>query len=124
MPPVRSSAFFLSMAGLLMPAMAPAESRLQTGSGSLSASAHLDFRIMIPDVLYLNTGAVDGVAAPVAVFRNGRTVALSTTVRGGDALTAHLILSAAGGRAISRASACATAAATVPIRLVCTASSP
>jgi hypothetical protein len=119
---------FLGVAGLLVPMIAPGESRVQTGGGSLSAAAHLDFRIIIPEVLYLNTRAGDAIAAPVAVFSNGRNVALSTTVRGAETLTAHLILSGAGRRGITRTSACGTAIqpadGAVRIRLVCTASTP
>lgn len=125
----RSCALLLSVASGLMPVIASGESQLHAGGGSSSASAHLNFRIIIPQVLYLNTGATDGHAAQPAVFSNGRNVALVTTVQGaGAAVTAHLILSGAGRRAISRISACATArepGRTVASgRLVCTASTP
>lgn len=127
MSPVRSFALFMSLAGALIPVIAPGESHIQSG-GSSSASTHLDFRIIIPDVLYLNTRAADGIAAPVAVFSNGRNVTLATTVQGTDVVTAHLILSGAGRRAISRNAACEAAArpsgTAAPSRLVCTASTP
>jgi hypothetical protein len=116
------------MAGALMPMAAPGESHVQSGVASLSASAHLDFRIIIPEVLYLNTGAADGIAVPIAVFSNGRSVALATTVHGADSVTAHLILNGAGRRGVSRSSACGSAVkpagAAGSYRLVCTASAP
>lgn len=40
----------------LFPALAHAESDLQTGAGGLSANARLDFRVVIPNVLFLQVG--------------------------------------------------------------------
>ncbi|MEN9630229.1 MAG: hypothetical protein RJA10_3457 [Pseudomonadota bacterium] len=43
-------------AALLLPAAGRAESNLQTGTGPLTATARLDFRITVPKVLFLQVG--------------------------------------------------------------------
>lgn len=76
----------------LLPLAALAESNLQTGNTSLSATAHLDFQVTIPKVLFLQVGtgtaaqtngAVDLIAfaVPAASVGNGSAVAASS---GGD----------------------------------------
>jgi hypothetical protein len=128
----------LALAAMLVPLLAPGESQVNSGGGTLSAAAHVDFRIVIPQVLYLNTRG-DGLAAPPAVFSNGRNIALGATLRGmagagagasgaAETLQARVILSAAGRRGVSRSTACEAAAPpsqmSAPGLLVCTASMP
>ena len=62
----------VAAAGLMAGAagMAQAESSFQSGTGSLTATAHLDFQITVPQVLYLRVGT-----AP-AGYATGSTVDL------------------------------------------------
>jgi|SRR5579862_382028 len=46
----------LLAASALLPLLAHAESNVQTGSGTLSATAHVDFAVTIPQLLYLRVG--------------------------------------------------------------------
>ncbi len=46
----------LGAASLALPLMAFAESNVQTGAGPLTATAHVDFQIVIPKILYLRVG--------------------------------------------------------------------
>jgi hypothetical protein len=138
----------MSSAALLVPMAAVPESRIQTAEPgtSLQATAHLNFKIVIPRELYLH---VEGVNArdpqTVAIMSNSRNVWLTASVRtpqaqGSDGASpasvnsavAHgnIILSAAGHKVIAQNTACtlseprigrAPAGAT---QLVCTASMP
>jgi len=47
----------LGAASMALPLMALAESNVQTGAGTLNATAHVDFQIVIPRILYLRIGA-------------------------------------------------------------------
>lgn len=136
---------------LLLPWLAAADSQPQGSlrAATLRASAHLDFRIVIPRMLALQvdgahvvapaanapaasagapaatspTAATGGPAQTVAVYGNGRTIALGATAA--DDSRGALILSAAARKAIAQTAVCAPA----PVRggaggIVCTASSP
>lgn len=46
----------LGAASMALPLMAFAESNVQTGAGALTATAHVDFQITIPKILYLRVG--------------------------------------------------------------------
>ena len=46
----------LGTASLALPFMAAAESNVQSGVGVVAAHAHVDFRIVIPQILYLRVG--------------------------------------------------------------------
>jgi hypothetical protein len=46
----------LGAAALTLPLMAFGESNLQTGAAALTATAHVDFSIVIPKILYLRVG--------------------------------------------------------------------
>lgn len=103
---------------LLMPLMAAAESHMESGSGAataaLDATAHLNFKIVIPKVLYLHVASeADRIAGDqtVAVMSTGRDVTLNATV-----------LTAARG-SIAQNAHC-TRGDTHPGPLVCTASMP
>lgn len=48
--------FWLGAAALTLPFLAHAESNYQTGTGALAATAHVDFSIVIPRILYLRVG--------------------------------------------------------------------
>jgi hypothetical protein len=74
----------MSTAALLLPLMVAAESHIHTQAAGTApaAMAHVNFKIVIPKVLYLRIGS-DRVpdTETMAIMSNGRTVALSTTVR-------------------------------------------
>jgi hypothetical protein len=46
----------LGTASLALPLVASAESNFQTGAGALTATAHVDFQIVIPKILFLRVG--------------------------------------------------------------------
>jgi hypothetical protein len=124
----------MSSAALLLPSLAATESHLQAGAAStaIHATAHVDFKIIIPRVLSLH---VDNAAArvpgaqTVAVFSNSRNVTLAASVRASDDARGNLILSAAARRVISQNAAC-TLGLSPPAgdvntsRVVCTVSMP
>jgi hypothetical protein len=67
----------MSTAALLLPLTAVPESRIQTAAtgAAASASAHVNFKIVIPQVLYLRVGGESARTTDspiVAVMSNGR----------------------------------------------------
>ena len=83
----------LGAASMALPLMALAESNVQTGNGVVNATAHVDFQITIPQILYLRVGTGTALANNVnvdqivfsptaAVLGNNIPVAASS---GGDA---------------------------------------
>jgi len=124
----------MSSAALLLPSLAAAESHLQTAPAStaIRATAHVDFKIIIPRVLSLDVASgadpVPGAHA-VAIFSNSRNVTLAASVRASDDARGNLILSAAARRVISQNAACTLgssryAAGADTNRIVCTVSMP
>lgn len=118
---------------LLLPWLAAADSQIEGGAGraALRASAHVDFKIVIPRMLALDVdpgGAASRVTAAgvtVAIYGNSRSIALGATGRVSDESRGALVLSSAARKAISQAALCAPA----PSRgadhgIVCTASMP
>jgi hypothetical protein len=130
----------MGSAALLVPMMAVPESRIQSeGAGAgLQATAHLNFKIVIPKVLYLNVASAIGRdAQTVAIMSNSRNVWLTASVRtpqiqGTDAATPqrNVILSAAARKMIAQDTACtlseprANHASAGASQVVCTASMP
>jgi hypothetical protein len=102
---------------LLMPLMAAAESHTDSGAAtaSLNATAHLNFKIVIPTVLYLQVASGDdriAGAQTVAVMSTGRNVTMNATV-----------LTAAARRSLAQDVPCSRGDAHLgPV--VCTASMP
>jgi hypothetical protein len=101
---------------LLIPSMSAAGSHLESSSpaAALDATAHVNFKIVIPSVLYVRMASeADGIAGvqTVAVMSTGRDVTLNATV-----LTA-------ARRSILQNVLCARGDAH-PGPLVCTASMP
>jgi hypothetical protein len=142
----------MSATALLLPLTVVPESRIQTGAprAALSATAHVNFKIIIPKVLYLHVGAgndrVAG-AGTVAIMSNNRNVTLNATVRtpagaippvSGDDARGNVILSAAARKVIAQDARCTLGfapAAVAPAdsrgrvsvdtrQVVCTASMP
>jgi hypothetical protein len=119
---------------LFMPMMAMAESHLDTGaiSASLNATAHLNFKIVIPKVLYLNVASDDDriAGAPtVAVMSTGRDVTLNATLRAPAAGGPASVHAPAGSSIVLTAAARKSIAQNVPCTrgggpIVCTASMP
>jgi hypothetical protein len=126
---------------LLLPLLAAADSQLQTAAAHAgartTATAHVSFKIVIPQVLSLrlDSAAAPAAGAPVmAIESNGRTVALGASLRSTDPARGNLILSAPARSTIAEDAACRLLPAhaggdLVPgarrdTPLVCTASMP
>ncbi len=102
---------WLAAASLLLPLAAAAESHLQaaTASGKASATAHLDFRIVIPKVLSLHLADIDtrGTGAQrVTIYSNSRNVTLAASTSATSTARNNVILRATAGRVIARDAAC------------------
>ncbi len=96
---------------LLPPTKAEAESRIQTGAANatLNATAHVNFKIVIPKVLYLHVDGGTAGAQTVAVMSNGRNVSVNATIRTPDSnvpARGNLILSAAARKIIAQDARC------------------
>jgi hypothetical protein len=127
--------------------MAAPESHVQGGAvnGAVRASAHVDFKIIIPRTLSLDVGPESHRgqgALMVAITSNNRTVTLGATIHASDVVSGtearrNVILSAAARRIIAQNAACTPGdahpaapaktpgAATVSTgRVVCTVSTP
>jgi hypothetical protein len=120
-------AALLSAAALLLPFLAAADSHVATGAPrtALVATAHLDFKIIIPRVLSLNMlSGVDRVpgATSVAIFTNSHNVTLAATLRASDEARGNVILNAAARKTIAQNASCTLGSATS--RVTCTASMP
>lgn len=133
----------IGSAALLLPWAAVPESRVETAAATaaLQASARVNFKIVVPQVLYLNVGGADAAAAEtVAIMSNSRNVWLTATVRPSDdrggrtrapavanSARGTVILSAAGGKVIAQNTLC-TVGETRPARglshVICTVSMP
>ena len=130
----------IGSAALLLPWAAVPESRVDTAAANsaLQATARVNFKIVIPQVLYLNVGGA--AADTVAIMSNSRNVWLTATVRPSDDRGSRtrasavandgrgtVILSAAGGKVIAQNTLC-TAGETRPARglshVICTVSMP
>jgi hypothetical protein len=101
----------ITATSLLLPLWAAAESHVQggTGTGKVSAAAHVDFRIVIPKVLSLGIagGDTQGLGAQrVAIYSNSRTVTLAASAGPIPAARNNVILRAAAGKVIAREAAC------------------
>jgi len=101
---------------LFMPLMAAAESQVESGAATaaLSATAHLNFKIVIPKVLYLQ------VASKAELITGEQTVAVMST---GREVTLNATVLTAARRCIAQNAPCARGDAH-PGPLVCTASMP
>jgi hypothetical protein len=101
----------ITATSLLLPLWTAAESHLQAApeSRKVSATAHVDFRIVIPKVLSvgLTGGDSQGPGAQrVAIFSNSRNVTLAASSGSMPAARNNVILRAAAGKVIAREAAC------------------
>ncbi len=127
-------------AALLLPPTAAPDSHLQAQAGSAASSvaAHVNFKIIVPPVLYLHVASAnEGAADPrtVAIMSNNRNVTLTATIRS-DAHTrtpantaVGTILSAASRKIIAQEAVCTPSASArrgmgQSNGLLCTASIP
>jgi hypothetical protein len=101
---------------LLMPMMAAAESHIESGAltAALNATAHLNFKIVIPKVIYLQ------VASGAELIAGGQTVSVMST---GRDVTLNATVLTAARRSIAQNAPC-TRGDAHPGPLVCTASMP
>jgi hypothetical protein len=121
----------MSVAALLLPLMVAAEShiRTETSGAASAATAHVNFKIIIPTVLYLRVkNASDRAlgAETVAITSNSRNVTLNATVRTPDSDVrplGNVILSASLRKVIAQDALC-TVGDTHARRIVCTVSTP
>jgi len=60
---------FVGLAGALLSLVTPAASNFRTGAGALTVRARVDFRVIIPKILYLRVGT--GSAYPTALSNVG-----------------------------------------------------
>jgi len=64
----------LGAAALTLPVMVNAASNVVTGTGTISATASVDFSVVIPQVLYLRVGTGSAYAATPSVLANNATI--------------------------------------------------
>ena len=64
----------LGAAALTLPVMVNAASNVVTGAGTISATASVDFSVVIPQVLYLRVGTGSAYAAVPSVLANNATI--------------------------------------------------
>jgi hypothetical protein len=136
----RAFGSLMSSAALLLPISTGAESHLQTGApgAALKATAHVDFKIIIPPVLYLDVSDRGAAGVPgtqtVSIMSNSHNVTLAATAHTFDAARGNVILSAAARKVIAQDASCtlgsAHAAHPAPAppsgtrAVICTASMP
>jgi hypothetical protein len=106
-------------AALLLPPTAAPDSHLQAqvGSAASSAAAHVNFKIIVPPVLYLHlASANEGAADPrVAIMSNNHNVTLSATIRTpirtpANTVAGTFILSSAARKIIAQEAVCTPSA--------------
>jgi hypothetical protein len=139
---LRARASLASCAAALLPLFAAADSQLQlrSDSTSVSAAAHVTFKIVIPTVLSLDmpSDAERARGEPASkVFSNGHSVALAAALRSSEEPRGTLLLNSAARKALAQNAACTpgsrrgAAPANAPLdveplsaMLVCTACMP
>jgi hypothetical protein len=109
----------MSATALLLPLVAVPESHIesQSASSASSTTAHVNFKVVIPQVLYLHMAAAHDDAAggnTVGIMSTGRNVTLSATVRTpylNILARRNVILNAAARKAIAQNAQCTPAPA-------------
>jgi len=121
----------IGTAALMLPLTAAADSRVQTGAPdtSVTAAAQVNFKIIIPAVLYLHVDNVSeraGGAETVSIMSNGRNVTLNATAPGVNGRArGNVILSAAARKNIAQNAQCRLAESGPAVhRTICTVSTP
>ena len=122
----------MSTAALLLPLTAATDSRVQTGAPgtSVSAIAQVNFKIIVPTVLYLHLGSGSRAAGTetVSIISNGRNVTLNATTPGSKvSARGNVVLSAAARKSIAQNAQCGLGlgqAAQPAARMICTVATP
>jgi hypothetical protein len=102
----------MSVAALLLPLMVAADSQIQTSAANAAsvATAHVNFKIIIPKVLSLRIGSGSTAGAEtVAIMSNGRNVSLNATLRTAEPdvhAPGRVVLGAAGRKVIAQDALC------------------
>lgn len=112
----------MSATALLLPLTAVPESRIesQSASSASSTTAHVNFKVVIPQVLYLHVApANDNTAGAntVGIMSTGHNVTLNATVRTPDSnipARRNVILNAAARKAIAQDAQCTPPQAPTP----------
>jgi hypothetical protein len=116
----------MGTAALLLPMMVAGESHIQTEAAgtAAAATAHVNFKIVIPTVLYLRVNGgnerIEG-AETVAVMSNSRNLTLNATVRTSDSdfHARGVVLGASARKTIAQDALCtlgdADHAAVIPV---------
>src|ERR1700736_6154841 len=118
----------MGIAALLLPLMVAAGSHIQT-EAARAATAHVNFKIIIPTVLSMQVGnasdrALGLGAETVAIMSNSRNVSLNATVRdSGVPARGSVILRASARKVIAQDALCTVGDAQAR-RVVCTVSMP
>src|SRR5713226_4513557 len=113
----------MSMAALLLPLMVAADSHIQmkAPSAALAATSHVDFKIVIPTVLYMHVESANDRttrgAETVAIMSNSRNATLNATVRTpeSEVHARGAILSASARKIIAQDALCTVGDAAAPV---------
>jgi len=90
---IRAVSAAAGLAAIGLPMIANAESNLQTGTSTLSATARLDFSVVVPKVLYLRVGTgtalatlstIDAITFTVPAANLGDSTAIAAGTSSGD----------------------------------------
>jgi hypothetical protein len=125
----RARAVGFCAAALLVPFLSAADSYVETRAkgAALRATAHVDFKIIIPRILALDLASGDDRIPgthKVGILSNSRSVTLAATVSASDEARGHVILNAAARKIILQDAACTTGLTRLPNPVVCTVSMP
>jgi hypothetical protein len=104
----------MSTASLLLPLTAASESHVQTAAPTsrVTATASVNFKIVIPKVLSLQINDADRLsldAQTVTIMSNGHNVSLNATARTAQSVAhagGHLILNSASRKGIAQIAQC------------------
>lgn len=123
----------MSTAALLLPLTAATDSRVKSAAPgtSVSATAQVNFKIVIPTVLYLHmhSGSQTSGVENVSIMSNGRNVTLNATTPDPSVRArGNVILSAAARKSITQNAQCALGetqmAQSAAQPMICTVSMP
>jgi hypothetical protein len=112
---------------LLLPLSAAPDSQVEgaTPTGKAAVAAHVDFKIVIPEVLSLDLaggGAAGFRAQTVAIYSNGRNVTLAASGTASTAVHRGVIFRAAARKVIAQEASCRSPADAAA--LICTVAMP
>jgi hypothetical protein len=106
---LRAARVTLASSAAMLPFLAAADSQLDVGRTSLRATAHVNFKVVIPTVLSLDmpNDAASGRDAPgISIFSNNHNVTLSATMRSSEESRGTVVLSSAARKVIAQKIPC------------------